>query len=57
MQQGRKKALSELKSEACRQNDWNEMQTQFVSALRMCLSDEITHQVMDITASKQSGIN
>ena len=52
-QQGMKKALLEPKPEAMSQGDWEEMHDQAVSTIRLCLSDDITHQVMDLTTCKE----
>lgn len=52
-QQGMKKSLLETKPEAMDQDDWEEMQDKAVSTIRLCLSDDITHQVMDLTTCKE----
>ncbi|XP_024016363.1 glutathione S-transferase T3-like [Eutrema salsugineum] len=52
-QQGMKKELLEKKPDKIEKDDWDDMQDQTVSTIRLCLSDDITNQVMNITTCKE----
>lgn len=48
-----KKAQLEFKPEAIVHDDWDEMQDQVVSTIQLCFLDDITHQLMHLTTSKE----
>ncbi|ESQ38591.1 hypothetical protein EUTSA_v10029300mg [Eutrema salsugineum] len=44
-----KKVLLKKKPDKLKKDDWADMQDQAVSTIQLCLSDDITNQVMNIT--------
>ncbi|CAA7035706.1 unnamed protein product [Microthlaspi erraticum] len=51
--QGMENALLNQKPRSITEDDWDEMQDHALSTIRLCLSDDITKQVVDLTTSGQ----
>ena len=45
------KALKEKKPDSLKDDEWEEMQEKVTSVIRLCLTDEVIYQVIDLKSS------